>query len=475
MTPGNGSEPTPLTVGRRKIQVQLAGPSLIVTDRQGQRLDPQAAEVLIALGGAAPDWLPLVESLGAVAAAFPDDLAAVTTAAQAIGRAANARAELARTSTDRAVLIGLAAFGQYQVGGNPACDATLWDLVRYHPDEGVQQKALRHNEVLPPALGSHHDTETRRRVAANPACPPDVLAELAKHEPPVRTAVAGNPGCPPRVLVRLARDSDNLWVRIGVASNRSCPKAAYKMLRRDRYANVRNAFLLNPSVPVRVAARQIFADPTPSVHAALASRVDLGPRSLIWLERYSRRDPANQYNLVRARLMHHPACPSPLKARLELIDKRLAGMGDRERKRYAAALDPESIRFGRYAVVSFLTLVTLASLGGLIVGLDSPNGPQLWSGLLSALAWCGVIFTEGLTLAVISKIRGPFLTWRPPRWRPLGRYRLNVPLAAVYVLIYTMLLAGTADRTAVLAVGLPLLAVLIARAWLARRRSRSGS
>jgi hypothetical protein len=74
----------------------------------------------------------------------------------------------------------------------------------------------------------------------------------------------------------------------------------YHRLMWDPDAAVRNALLLDPAVPRRVAAGQIFRNPSPSVHVALASRADLTARHLVWLERYSRHDPADQYKRHRA-------------------------------------------------------------------------------------------------------------------------------------------------------------------------------
>ena len=93
----------------------------------------------------------------------------------------------------------------------------------------------------------------------------------------MRAAVARNPRAPTGTLLNLAQDKDNVWVRAGVAANPSCPPEAYRKLMWDRQASVRNALLVNPTVPRKVVARQIFHDPTAAVHVALASRADLTP------------------------------------------------------------------------------------------------------------------------------------------------------------------------------------------------------
>jgi hypothetical protein len=252
---------------------------------------------------------------------------------------------------------------------------------------------------------------------------------------------------PPDTLVQLAKDRDNLWVRVGVASNQSCPKTAYRILMWDRHAHVRNAFVLNPSIPVGVVSRRIFCDPTPSVHAALASRVDLSARSLAWLERYSRRDPAQQYKLVRTRLLQHHSCSPELKARLEKADARLTGMNEAQRRHYQAVLANQTPLLRRLFAQSLGWLVVLIPIYVVVYGVVTALGSGLRPGLLAVLAGSGLLLVEGSVLAIIAKRRGPFLTWRPPFWRRTTMIRLG--LTATYLgVIATFVATGASGSVA---------------------------
>ena len=121
----------------------------------------------------------------------------------------------------------------------------------------------------------------------------------------------------------MSRD-ENSQVRYAVASNAAVSLDSLAHLLVDQYAHIRVAAVTNPSLPPKAAARRIWIDPTPSVHVALASRVDLRPRALSWLERYSRGDDPQTYAAVRWRLRQNPACPDYLKKRLDYIDSRIA-------------------------------------------------------------------------------------------------------------------------------------------------------
>jgi hypothetical protein len=326
--------------------------------------------------------------------------------------------------SDRAVLLALAKSGHHQIGRNPVCDVKLWNFVRYHRDERVQEAALEHNEVLSPNLRRHPDPETRRRVAANPRCSPGLLVSLGEGEPSIRAAVARNPKTPPGTLSHLARDR-NLWVRIGVASNPSCPSEAYRLLRSDRVASVRSALVLNPTVPRTIVAERVFNDTAPSVHVALASRVDLCSRHLVWLERYSRRHPQREYKLVRARLAQHPACSSRLERRLAQIDARLAAMGDLERGRYERALRLASSPLWCAMIwgVGLPSAFIPYAMGAL--GIAMAKGADFAPGLTIAVFGCGLSVVESAIAAGICLQNTPFLTRRPPR---LGTANAALPL-----------------------------------------------
>ncbi len=436
-------EPTHLTVAQRDIQVVVDGHRLIVMDSDGRPLDPRSADVLVALGGEEPDWLPLVEALSVVPGEFPNDISAVTSAAHTLDLQPEVRAQLARTSRDRAILLVLAASGQYQIGANPLCDVKLWDLVRYHRRDDVRSAALRHNEVLGPKLANHPDPETRRRVAANPACPTALLVLLGENqEPVVRASVARNPRTPTGTLLQLAQDKDNIWVRAGVASNPSCPRGAYQKLMWDRQASVRNAIVVNPTVPRRAVARQIFNDPTPSVHVALASRVDLTPRQLSWLERYSRRDPPQQYKLVRQRLGQHPACSAKLGRRLDKIERHQSMTASRQATHPGSA--PKSAWHRLWvtlagcfamAIVGTSFLLTTIGLGIAFFGRRSGSGSALSVGSAGG----ALLIVECSVVGLLLRSRATLLTWKPPR---LGRVNRFVPVT-VGVFLATVLAVTT--------------------------------
>lgn len=82
-----------------------------------------------------------------------------------------------------------------------------------------------------------------------------------------------------------------------------------------------HATLISPTQRRSSPIPQIFNDPSSAVHAALASRIDLSSRQLVWLERYSRHDPQRQYTLIRARIAQHPSCSARLERHLARIDR----------------------------------------------------------------------------------------------------------------------------------------------------------
>jgi hypothetical protein len=454
----------PLVAGARlgplTVELRLAGAELEVIGAGGGRLDPGAAEVLIALGGPAPSWLAAVDALTRVGRAVPGDIGAVCRAAAAIDAGGQERAVLARTSDDRAILIGLAAYGQYQVGANARCDTQIWDLVRYHPNELVRSQALRQNEVLPPALGGHRDVETRRRVAANPACPPELLRSLVTGEPPVRAAVAANAACPSLTLLGMSR-SDDVWVRKAVAANPACPVKAFRRLMWDRQAIVRNALLLNPAVPTHLAARQVYQDPTPAVRAALAGRIDLPGSTLGWLERYARRDSPQQYKLVRQRIAAHPNFPDRLRERLEQIDARIARIEEQRRQgkrsRVSAAAVPVLV-CAVAAIVEFLAAVVIAAG-------DADGGG---SGIAAVVIGSAVSIGAAFGTVALLRRRAPYLNWRPPYLRLRHRRRL----ASVLLLLLLFAAPVVAAAAAAPAVVLPVMAAIVIGLRLRVRRHR---
>ena len=81
-------------------------------------------------------------------------------------------------------------------------------------------------------------------------------------------------------------------------------------------------------MPGNLVKRRIWIDPTPTVHVALGSRMDLPARSLSWLERYSRSDPLIQYRQVCRRISDHPNRSEKLGDRVANILSRLDAMSN---------------------------------------------------------------------------------------------------------------------------------------------------
>ena len=99
------------------------------------------------------------------------------------------------------------------------------------------------------------DQSVASTLAANQACPKDILETLSKHDKTrVRAAVAKNPSTPSHVLEELADDKDN-GVRGGVATNPSTPAALLQKVSQDREPWVRRQTLGNPSIPRELTLR----------------------------------------------------------------------------------------------------------------------------------------------------------------------------------------------------------------------------
>ena len=181
------------------------------------------------------------------------------------------------------------------------------------------------------------------------------LERLARDEDAsVQAAAAANTNTPTSAQLELGLHND-VRVRQAIAANTSAPRVVIDALLKDRIANVRSAAVTNPVLSARLAAERIWIDPTPAVHLALASRVDLSAGALSWVERYARRDKPQTYALVRGRIRQHPACPTNLEARLDKIERRLASLSK-------TTDSPESEI--RSDVVFVFPLVLAAIIGG---------------------------------------------------------------------------------------------------------------
>jgi hypothetical protein len=345
---------------------------LMIFDVRGDRLNPLSARVIMSLGGDEPSWYSVVHALSVAFDGFPErGVDGVTAAAEAISTAR--RNEVARTTSDSEVLRALGAYGIVEIGRNPICDEAAWDLLLNHREPDVKRRAYRSNDVLPPSLAYSSDVPTRVRVARNPECPSDILAKISLGDPQVRIAVGANPNATEATLTLLVSDTD--WmVRQSVAANPNCPNGWITFLLRDRIAEVRVAMVSNPSVQWPTIARLVLNDPTPSVHAAAAARLELRPKELVALERYSRSDPLNQYRLVCSRLQQHPSCSKSLSDRirinLERIDRNLSNSKNGQRNLTAQSLLSKGPRWwmiGQMLALLLCLLIDLGLLGGAIV------------------------------------------------------------------------------------------------------------
>lgn len=356
-------------IGGAEYHWRVDNGQLVLHNASGDLLDPVAAQVIIALGGDVPAWYDVARALtAALEGAKEQNGTSIDDAAVALSYPPARRSEVARTTTDHAVLHALAAVGEAQVGRNPQCDIGAWDLILTQRDEAVRRKALSSNEVLPVSLWRHPDEATRVRVARNRECGPDVLYQLAHASPAVRAEVARNPSTPSSTLQQLATDHE--WpVRRAVASNPMCPFDSFTRLLGDKYAEVRVAMVTNPIVPATIVRSRITMDPTPSVHAAIASRVDLRPPDLSRLERHARLDPLPQYRLVLQRITTNPVTPERLLLRARDALDRIAKMSPddiREREAARAAPSPQ-VRRARLA--RGLIVTTVVTFGGLFATL----------------------------------------------------------------------------------------------------------
>jgi hypothetical protein len=415
---------------------------LKVRNAEGEELSPTSAKVLMSLGGAEPPWFQVVEAIfETFRTSITGGEAGVRAAVDALERSKTRRAELARTTRDRSALTALAAVGTTQVGANPLCDPHVWQLIMGNPDSDLRQRALRNNEVLPATLWDFPDEQTRLRVARNPDCPDSILAKLALQEAQVRGAVASNVHVSPELLTTLTRD-DDMAVRRAVAASARCPVSCFKRLARDHFAVVRIAIVTNPEMPVRRVAARIWQDPTPTVHVALASRTDLSPRSLSWLERYSRSDPIAQYRLVCANLSANTTSSPELERRLGEIEERLAALSAADIARIEQARKPEGGVKGIRPWVILGLIFGMVAVAALVVGLVEGVIHMTEGDSVGGVGWVvgGVAIGAGsAVLAVITYGGGGTRGFQaPPRPRVLVGPLVVLGLLSISVIAKTL-------------------------------------
>lgn len=294
---------------------------LRVTDLDGRPLERAAAEVLMALGGQEPAWLALVEALLTVESAYPGNWEELRVAAEAMTGDPARRAQMARTTPEPAILLGLAALGEPQVVKNPGLTSREWDALMAHRKAGVAVRARNIADVLPVAMADHPDPEARVRVARNPLCSTVLLSHLADDPADaVRRAVAANPNTKRSTLRRMLRDKRNqprVWEAI--ATNKNIPRLGLEKCLRLGPDRAREAAVANPRLPDWRVATLVLSRWS-ATRRALAGRPDARPGQLSWVEAFSRRDQPSKQNLIRARVISHPNVPGAVKARSEQLN-----------------------------------------------------------------------------------------------------------------------------------------------------------
>jgi hypothetical protein len=415
---------------------------LLVSLPTGERLDPNAAEVLIALGGEEPDWLRVVDGLEAVFIWVGFKEQHLAAAAEVLGLKAARRVALAKETSDPVVLAALAGGGQAQVAANPACTAYAWDLLARHRSDRVRAKAGELGYVLPPELHLHPDPDVRLRVARNPRTPPEVLARYGRSPATgtpvfildarwraIQRAVAENPATPPRALALLARISRD-GISLAVANNAHTPRATLFRLAHDFDVRVRAAAAANDHYPPWLAG-WMAADRYGYVRSRVAARGDLSGRALSWVERYARAD-GDLYRQTRWRLSQNPAARPSLQKRLAKIERE-------DRARAANGSGPRPPATGSMTGV----------IGGVVAVAVFNSGGAAAIRILTA-AWLWSVPIIALTI--------PFVRWvarhdgRPYRPLPPPRPRTVLWIAAWALILWSAHVPPSPAITVVVAV-----------------------
>lgn len=309
--------PLRLSIGLRALTIDLAPGALRVYSEKGQLLDPEAADVLLSLGGAVPAWLPAIDGLHAAYRHHGARRAVLADAANALGRPDHEIALFAKTTTDPVALTALAGAGHPQVAANPYCTATDWDLLVAARSFEVAEQAREFGMILPPSLADHPDADVRTRVARNPVCPPATLHRLAHDsESAVRIAVAHNKFADPKTLATLANRLNFVQELVtALADNPATPIESLTLLARNKHPIVRATVAANRSLPARRATRMLW-DRHASIRLSLAARSDLSPLALSWIRRYSSRRDRSFYPQTLWRLANNPTSSAVLLRRV---------------------------------------------------------------------------------------------------------------------------------------------------------------
>ena len=171
----------------------------------------------------------------------------------------------ARAERDSAYMVEVA------VAANPACPSDLLDSFAAGDAGPPARRAAITNPALSPAtldrLAASADTATRFAVAGNPSCPPAAIRRLSiDPDRVVLRQVASNPATPAEVLGRLAADTTTvLWA----AAHRACPPQTLAVLVGSADHKLRSAAARNPALPTHLAER-LAHDPRAAVRSTLA-------------------------------------------------------------------------------------------------------------------------------------------------------------------------------------------------------------
>ena len=437
----------------RPLLLDEADGALVVATGKGERLDLDAADVLVALGGSPPAWAPTVAGLRAVHQRFGLDPGALERAAEALGRKRADRAALAKTTADAAVLLALAASAHPQAAANPLIDSVAWDALMAEADDAGRHRAWGYAVSLPVSMADHPDPMVRVRVAANPACPPDVLDRLAAEAareggPPgerIRAVVAVNPSTASDTLRRLARSQADEVARAAARNPRTPARtlAARSLVGRGP---VRAAVAGNPSLP-RFFACMMGWDPNAQVRHALVERVDLPGWVLARLELYGRREPQWQYRQLREALARHPHCPPRVHGRL----------ADAERESLRSSPFDKSFADFASSLVQTMVLLPLAVIAAMfsVAGaLDIRDYGFAWpdaGGIVGGAVGVVVIFKAWQASQRAKKVR-----WRVRPWPPVYTFAALGSVAAIAAFVFAVVKLwspGTAGAVAAATLG----------------------
>jgi len=162
------------------------------------------------------------------------------------------------------------------------------------------------------SLARSPEPNARVEVARDPACPPQILGQLAQDwwwE--VRAAVALHPSCPGPSERRLAGDP-SIWVRRALAESPTASEAVLTLLSNDEDAGVRDAVAEHPHVPSALLSN-LARDKVWEIRRSIAKREDAPYEALLllaedtehWVRFFVACNRRTPYE-VRARLEHDP-------------------------------------------------------------------------------------------------------------------------------------------------------------------------